>query len=64
MCDLEYIGQLGSKPFSHIFTCHTHPHNFFSKEKEISICDKEKSRIESGKRLAIDIVNYLEKEDE
>jgi len=45
MCELEYIGQLGSKPFHHIFTCRTHPHNFFSKEKTISVCDRAPTMI-------------------
>lgn len=39
-CELEYIGQLGSSPFFHIWTCYTHPHNFFHKERLITRCDK------------------------
>jgi len=40
MCELEFVGRLGSRPYHYIFTCKTHPHNFFSKEKEITVCDR------------------------
>jgi hypothetical protein len=46
-CELEFVGQLGSHPYHYIFTCKTHPHNFFSKEKEISECGRAAAQPEA-----------------
>jgi hypothetical protein len=71
MCELEYIGQLGSDPYFHIWTCHTHPHNFFSNSETLEQCPKfarqikqaDADKIKRDRALPASVDNSLSIED-